>query len=114
MVTPFVCNTPGVFINNATCNGATGYCVSPTVTLPPSNTHTVTPTATPTKTATMTPTDTPDVPMSIDPCKCYRIKTSTGKPKPERRTVVAIDQFGTEFAVAGSWSATRRSAPTAR
>jgi hypothetical protein len=99
VVTPFVCNTPGVFVNNASCNGTTGFCVSPTVTFTPFNTFTptFTPTLTPTITPTSTPTDTPDVPMSIDPYKCYRIKTTTGKPKPEKRVVKLIDALGNEF-----------------
>lgn len=102
VVAPFTCNTPGVFVNNASCNGATGFCVSPTITLTPANT--ATPSNTPTRTSTITPTssptDTPDVPMSIDPYKCYRIKTTEGKPKPTKRTVRVIDQFGKEFVVA--------------
>lgn len=99
VVTPFVCNTPGVFINNASCNGTTGHCVSPTITFTPANTptQTSTPTLTPTITPTSTPTDTPKVPMSIDPYKCYRIKTSLGKPKPTKRVVKLIDQLGDEF-----------------
>ena len=99
VTTPFVCNTPGVFINNAECNGSIGRCVSPTITLTPSITPTVTntPTHTPTRTPTSTPTDTPKVPTSIDPYKCYRIKTTLGKPKPAKRVVKLIDQFGGEF-----------------
>ena len=102
VVMPFICNTPGVFVNNADCNGSIGRCVSPTITLTPSNTPTPssTPTNTPTRTPTSTPTDTPDVPTSIDPYKCYRIKTSTGKPKPEKRVVRLIDALGNEFTVA--------------
>jgi hypothetical protein len=96
VTSPFNCNAPGVFVNNAECNGAIGRCVSPTITLTPSMTYTPTstPTSTPTRTPTSTPTDTPDVPTSVDPYKCYRIKTTLGKPKPEKRVVKLIDQFG--------------------
>lgn len=99
VMAPFVCNTPGVFVNNAECNGSIGRCVSPTITLTPSitPTTTATPTSTPTRTPTSTPSDTPDVPTSVDPYKCYRIKTTLGKPKPEKRVVKLIDQFGSEF-----------------
>jgi hypothetical protein len=91
-------------VNNADCNGSIGRCVSPTITLTPSNTPTPssTPTNTPTRTPTSTPTDTPDVPTSIDPYKCYRIKTSTGKPKPEKRVVRLIDALGNEFTMIGA------------
>jgi len=37
------------------------------------------------------------VPVSVDPYKCYRIKTTSGKPKPEKRVVRLTDQFGSEF-----------------
>lgn len=99
VITPFVCNTPGVFVNNASCDGAVGRCVSPTVTRTPANTNTPTntPTHTPTITPTNTPTNTPRIPDSVDPYKCYRVKTSIGQPKPPKRVVKLIDQFGNEF-----------------
>lgn len=99
VITPFVCNTPGVFVNNAECNGAIGRCVSPTITRTPANTFTPTntPTHTPTITATNTPTNTPRIPDSIDPYKCYRVKPSTGQAKPPKRVVQLIDEFGREL-----------------
>lgn len=87
------------------CDGASGNCFVPTATFTPTQTRTVTststltptPTDTPTRTPTATPTDTPEVPMSIDPYKCYRIKTTSGHPKPDKRTITVVDQFGSEM-----------------
>jgi len=105
---PGPCGPGGVLMGNMACDGGVAgsdKCLmwtptpTPTETRTATNTPTQTPTPslTPTKTPTATPTDTPDVPMSIDPYKCYRIKTTLGKPKPEKRTVRVIDQFGAEF-----------------
>lgn len=103
--TPGVCNTPGVWTGNTKCISDVGQCLTltptqtftqtPTVTV--TRTPTVTPTFTPTRTLTATITETPDVPMSIDPYKCYRIKTTTGKPKPSKRVITVFDQFGKEM-----------------
>jgi hypothetical protein len=101
---PFVCNTPGMFVNNASCAGGGGFCVSPTATSTPANTPTISATASTTSTLTTTPTQSPTVtptltamiPANVDPYKCYRIKPSSGAPKFERRVVLLVDQFGNE------------------
>jgi len=87
------------------CDGVSGNCFVPTSTFTPTQTRTVTstpsltatPTNTPTRTNTATVTETPEVPMSIDPYKCYRIKTTSGKPKPDTRIITVYDQFGKEL-----------------
>lgn len=101
---PMTC-VVGQYKPNQMCDGTSGNCFVPTPTFTPTETKTVTatptltatPSLTPTKTPTATPTDTPDVPMTIDPYKCYRITTSTGHQKPATRTITVIDQFGSEL-----------------
>jgi hypothetical protein len=83
----------GVPVEGQLCNGASGNCFVPTSTRTPS----VTPTATPTLTRTATATETPVIPMSVDPYKCYRIKTTSGKQKPPKRVITVFDQFGKEM-----------------
>jgi hypothetical protein len=84
---PLTCAGDGVPFDNHVCIGASGQCVTTT----PTATRTNTSPPTLTRTPTSTPTLTPDIPASVDPYKCYRIKSTALYTKKE---VKVFDQFG--------------------